>query len=131
MQSGALRSAQGRETTDPSPVCSDYLKSTKAIPSLITQFCSIGHFTTSTSNIGTSCTLIFHISLVSEPHLDVYIQLKYLEGSWDCCFAACGFMMVCVCVLKKLSGTIRLSIYLKSTPARCRIYILTPSADKL
>ena len=39
------------------------------------------HFTTSTSNIGTSCPLIFRISLVSEPHLDVYIQLEYLARS--------------------------------------------------
>ena len=73
--------AHGRGATDPSPVCSDYLKSTKTFLKFNCSIFSIGHFTTSTSNIGTNCPLIFHISLVSEPHLDVYIQLEYLARS--------------------------------------------------
>jgi hypothetical protein len=81
------------------------LKSTKTIKFNYSIF-SIRHFTTSTSSIGTSCPLIFHISLVSEPHLDVYIQLEYLarsayyiacwQGSWDCSFAVYGLIMVYV-----------------------------------
>ena len=42
VHSGALRSAQGRAATDPSPVCGDYLKSTKTILSLIAQFSGLG-----------------------------------------------------------------------------------------
>ena len=96
------------------------LKSTKTIKFNYSIF-SIRHFTTSTSSIGTSCPLIFHISLVSEPHLDVYIQLEYLarsayyiacwQGSWDCSFAVYGLIMVYVFLffLRSLPVTIRLS----------------------